>query len=140
MTAFNDFEINRSPGVLIVDSDPRSSSELATALKAQGWRVWLATDGPSAVGTYRESQHQINVALVDLQLPGLQGGIVLAELAQINRDLVRCAMTGEISPYAAAAFRRMSDTPLFTKPLALRALIHTLTEMIAPVERLLVAV
>ncbi len=139
MTRFDDFEMNRSPGILIVDSDATTRAELVAALKAQHWRVWVATDGPSAIDIYREFQSRIDVALVDLQLPGLQGGTVLSELAQINPGLLRCAMAGDISPYAASAFRRVSDTPLFTKPLAVRALVHTLTEMTIPVERLLVS-
>ena len=73
--------------------------------------------------------------LIDLQLPGLQGGSLLAELAQINPDLIRCATSDGISPYAAAAFRKVSDTPLFTKPLSARSLAFTLHEMVAPMSR-----
>ncbi len=72
--------------------------------KTQHLNYWIAVDSPSAVNTYREFQHRINIALVDLQLPGLQVGIVLAELAQIKPEMVRCAMIAEISPYAASAY------------------------------------
>ncbi|MCE9560754.1 MAG: response regulator [Planctomycetes bacterium] len=139
MKTFDDFEMNRSPGILIVDADAQTRAELVTAFKAQGWRVWIATDGQSAIDTLRVFLNRIDIDLVDLQLPHRQGATVLAELAKINPDLVRGAISGDISPYAAAAFRRTNDIPLFTKPLALRALVYTLTEMIVRVERLMVA-
>jgi len=124
---------DRIPGVLIVDSDPRSRNELARAMEEQGWHVWMAHDGRAAVEVYREECNRIDIVLVDLQLPGLLGARVLAELAEINPDLPTCAMSANVSPYAASAFRRMSATPLFTKPMDVRALSFILHEMIVPV-------
>jgi DNA-binding NtrC family response regulator len=124
---------DRQPGLLIVDSDPRSRADLARALRDQGWHVYAAADNLGAVETYREHGDRIDIALVDLQLPGLLGTRVLAELAEIDPDLPTCAMSGNVSPYAASAFRRMSSTPLFTKPMDPRALSFILHEMIVPV-------
>jgi DNA-binding NtrC family response regulator len=102
-------------------------------MEEQGWHVWMAHDGRAAVEVYREDCHRIDIVLVDLQLPGLLGTRVLAELAEINPDLPTCAMSANVSPYAASAFRRMSATPLFTKPMDVRALSFILHEMIVPV-------
>jgi DNA-binding NtrC family response regulator len=124
---------DRIPGVLIVDADPGSRAELSHGMNDQGWQVWTAPDGDAAVEIYREDGDRIDVALVDLQLPGLHGTRVLSELAEINPDLPTCAMSGNVSPYAASAFRRMSSTPLFTKPMDVRALSFMLHEMIVPV-------
>jgi CheY-like chemotaxis protein len=135
MTTRYDSDCNRRPGLLIVDPDPTARASLARAMEAQGWRVWSVADGGAAVEAYRQHRVRIDAALVDLQLPGLQGGLVLTELAGINPDLVRCAMSADVSPYAASAFRRMSDTPLFTKPLDVRALAFTLYESVIPVGR-----
>jgi DNA-binding NtrC family response regulator len=135
MATFDDSDISRLPGLLIVDPDPRACEDLAREIKKYGWQVWVAANSAAAIKIYQGSPQRIDVVLVDLQLPGLQGGSLLAELAQINPDLVRCAMSAEISPYAAAAFRKMSDTPLFTKPLSVRSLAFTLHEMVAPVSR-----
>jgi DNA-binding NtrC family response regulator len=116
-------------GVLIVDPDPAERVRLKRALEAFGWCVWDAADAPSAVRTYADRRDEIRVAVVDLQLPGLQGSRVLAELGHLDPALPRCAMSAEVTPYAAAAFRRLSATPLFPKPVrvdqldaALRAL------------------
>ena len=135
MTTFEDSDIRRLPGLLVVDPDSRGSADLAREIKKLGWQVWVAEDSAAAIEIYQELRHRIDIVLVDLQLPGLQGGSLLAQLAELNPALIRCAMSGEISPYAAAAFRKMSDTPLFTKPLAVRALAFTLHEMVAPTSR-----
>jgi CheY-like chemotaxis protein len=124
---------NRVPGLLIVDPDPRVRGELARGLEGAGWHVWVAADGRGAIDTYRRNRRDIDVALIDLQLPGLQGAQILTELADLDPNLVRCAMSANVSPYAASAFRRMSDTPLFTKPLDPDLLACTLHEMLEPV-------
>ena len=124
---------DRVPGVLIVDSDAASRTHLARAMEQQGWHAWMAADGEEAMEVYQQEVDRIDVALVDLQLPGLIGVRVLSELAELNPDLPTCAMSGDVSPYAASAFRRMSATPLFTKPMDIRALSFILHEMIAPV-------
>jgi CheY-like chemotaxis protein len=135
MATEHDSEQNRQPGVLIVDPDPQSRAVLARGMEVQGWHVWVAADGRAAVETYRQNRESIDVALVDLQLPGLQGARVLAELNHLNPDLTRCAMSADVTPYTACAFRRLSDTPLFAKPLNVQALAFALHEMVASVIR-----
>lgn len=118
-------------GVLLVDPDPGERFRIKNGLEAFGWCVWDVPDAPTAVRTYADRRDAIRVAVVDLQLPGLQGSRVLAELGQLDPSLPRCAMSAEVPPYAAAAFRRLSNTPLFPKPVrveqldaVLRALTH----------------
>lgn len=135
MTTAHDADRVRLPGLLIVDPDPRTRDALARGMEGHGWRVWAAGDGAAAVETYRQCGDRIDVVLVDLQLPGLQGARVLAELDQLNPDLARCAMSADVTPYTACAFRRLSDTPLFTKPLNVPALAFSLHEMVASAVR-----
>ncbi len=103
-------------GILIVDPDPMERARLTRALEARGWRVWQAGDAGTAVRVYAEQRDEIRAAVVDLQLPGLQGGRVLAELAALSPSLTRLAMSADLSPYTAAAFRRLPHPPLFAKP------------------------
>lgn len=129
ITEHDNDDQGRLPGLLLVDPDPVARAALARALEGAGWRVWSADDG-AAVETYRQHRDRIDVALVDLQFPGLRGGRLLAELGQVAPELVRCAMSGGVNAYTASAFRRMSGTPLFTKPLDPRALAGALHELV----------
>ncbi|WP_439628332.1 hypothetical protein [Gemmata sp.] len=134
MTPF-DAGPTHQPGILVLDPDVRAGADLARGMGAGGWRVWVAEDVASVIEIFRVCRHQIAVALVDLQSPTLHGGVVLAELAQCAPSLIRCAMSGEINPPAAAGFRRTSDVPLFTKPLSAQSLAFTLHVMICSSNR-----
>lgn len=116
-------------GVLLVDPDPGERSRVKCGLEAFGWCVWDAPDAPTAVRTYADRRDAIRVAVVDLQLPGLQGSRVLAELGELDPSLPRCAMAADVTPYAAAAFRRLSSTPLFPKPVRVDQLDAALREL-----------
>jgi CheY-like chemotaxis protein len=129
MTAVDDTDRVRLPGLLLVEPDSQVRDSLARGMAGYGWHVWTAADGHTAVEAYRQYRDRIDVALVDLQLPGLQGARILAELDQLNPALPRCAMTADVTPYTASAFRRLSGTPLFTKPLNVSALAFALHEM-----------
>ena len=133
MTTVYDADRGRLPGLLIVEPDPQVRDALARGMERHGWHVWAAADGTAAVETYRRHRDRIDVALVDLLLPGLQGARVLAELDRLSPTLTRCAMSADVTPYTACAFRRLSDTPLFTKPLNVPALAFALHEMVVAV-------
>lgn len=131
MTTQYDGDRLRLPGLLLVDPDPVVRTRLVPELEREGWNVWAVADGAAAIATYRAHPDRIDAALVDLQLPGLQGGRVLADLGQLNPALTRCAMSADLTGYTASAFRRMSGTPLFTKPLDAGALSLALFEMVS---------
>ncbi len=123
----------RLPGLLLVDPDSLARAALARDMELLGWHVWSAADGATAVDVYRRERGRIDAALVDLQLPGLQGAGVLAELGRLDPALTRCAMSAAVTPYTASAFRRLSDTPLFAKPICAPALAFALHELLAAV-------
>src|SRR4051794_21949622 len=100
--------VNGTIGVLVVDPDHGERGRLQRELEARGWRVWVAADAASAVRVYAEQRDDVHAAIVDLQLPGLQGGRVLAELEQLTPEMPRFAMSADLTPYTAAAFRRMT--------------------------------
>lgn len=135
MTTPHDTERGRPPGLLVLDPDPHQCDALASGMRGHGWRVWTAAEGTVAIDLYRRYHDQIDVALVDLQLPDLQGAQVLAELGRLDSALTRCAMSADVTPYSASAFRRLSVTPLFAKPVHAPALSFALHEMIAAAVR-----
>jgi DNA-binding LytR/AlgR family response regulator len=76
----------------------------------------VAEDGAAAVRLCAERGAEFRAAVVDLQLPGLQGARVLAGLGAVAPSLARFAMSAGLAPYAVAAFRRLTRTPLLAKP------------------------
>lgn len=124
-------------GILLVDADATFRVMFAGALRRAGWRVWEAA-GPAEAMEFVDLHPDVRAAVVDLQLPGFQGGQVLAELSHRAPGLVRCGMSADVSPYAAAAFRRLTATPLFAKPFdlpAASAALRTMVEAAPPIDR-----
>lgn len=111
-----------NPGLLILDSDETARQKLARNLMSLGWSVWQADTSDHAQELIQEFGESIQVAMVDLQLPGLEGARVLAELGLQYPHLIRCFLSGNVSPYTAQAFSRLSDLPLFVKPVAAESL------------------
>lgn len=105
------------PGMILLDSHEQARADLAAGMMALGWRVWQADTVERAVQQLEHHGDHVHVALVDLQLPGLQGARALSELGQSRPELIRCFLSEEVSPYMANAFGKLSDVPLFVKPL-----------------------
>jgi len=104
-------------GLLLLDPDGVSRKKLANELEKLGWRVWQSETPEEATQLLIRDGNKIHVAMVDLQLPGLQGARTLMEFGQSHPHLIRCFMSADVSPYTAAAFARLSSLPLFVKPL-----------------------
>ena len=124
----------RAAGVVLLDPDPAGRTALADAMARLGWRVWPAGTPAEAAAAVVANREAIHAAVVDLRLPGLQGSRALGELGQLHPGLVRCVMSSDITPHAAAAFRRLSDTPLFPRPFPPEQLDHGLRERLARIE------
>lgn len=106
----------RAGDVLLVDPDPVERDRLRGELEAHGWVVCAVEDAATAVRLCEERRGEFRAAVVDLQLPGLQGARVLAGLGAVAPALARFAMSAGLAPYSAAAFRRLTRTPLLAKP------------------------
>ncbi|MCT9871432.1 response regulator [Paenarthrobacter aurescens] len=66
--------------VLVVDDDPHIVRALAITLKGQGYTVTTATDGESAL--HAAAQRPVNVVILDLGLPDIDGTTVIARLRE----------------------------------------------------------
>jgi class 3 adenylate cyclase len=64
--------------VMVVDDDPENRDLLRRRLARQGFEVVLAEDGPHALRIAR--QEDVDLILLDLIMPGMDGDRVLAEL------------------------------------------------------------
>jgi CheY-like chemotaxis protein len=61
------------PTVLIVDDDPQFLHEVEQMLVTAGYRVWCAADGKQAVDFLEKKHGEIDLAIVDLALPDING-------------------------------------------------------------------
>jgi CheY-like chemotaxis protein len=64
--------------VLIVDDDRNLTTLVSTLLRSYGFEVMTAADGESALGTL--AGHDIDVVVLDLRMPGMDGRAVFREM------------------------------------------------------------
>lgn len=64
--------------VLIVEDEESLAEPLAFLLKKEGFEVFLASDGPTALDTF--AAQEIDIVLLDLMLPGMSGTEVCRQL------------------------------------------------------------
>jgi CheY-like chemotaxis protein/HPt (histidine-containing phosphotransfer) domain-containing protein len=80
--------------VLVVDDDEMSRELLAVLLDADGYAVESADSGTSAIEHLRSSGAAYDLILTDMQMPGISGPELAAELRKRHTAAVLLAMSG----------------------------------------------
>jgi len=71
--------------ILVVDDEVGITTILRDRLRSYGYKVHCALDGPSALN--KVEKEKPNCVLLDLEMPGMSGFQVLAELNKKNPEL-----------------------------------------------------
>ncbi|QDU19627.1 Response regulator SaeR [Urbifossiella limnaea] len=100
-------------------------------LERAGYAVLGAASGPDAVAVFRDND-QIAVVVLDLNLPGLNGWEVLAELRRLRPDARVVLTTGSTIDDTPAAEPQHLPTAVLPKP-------YRPADLVAVVGRLLAA-
>jgi DNA-binding NtrC family response regulator len=115
----SDITSKRPPGVLVVDDDLGIRTLLNIVLREQGFAVWLTADGYQALKAYRGHRADIDLVLIDVRMPGLNGPQTLAALQQLNPQLHFCFMTGDPGRYTEQELMERSAERIIYKPFRL---------------------
>lgn len=83
----SDSVVDRSPcteTILLVDDETMILDVAGEMLKALGYTVITAQDGPTAVDLYKQQQERIDLVILDMVMPDMSGGEVFDEIKKIN--------------------------------------------------------
>jgi CheY-like chemotaxis protein len=105
------------PCILIGDDDQTIRAILGQALRKRGFRTLLATDGEKALELYGLHQKAINLVLLDVNMPGLDGPESLKVLRDFDPDVACCFMSGGLGAYGMEDLEALTPLPFFAKPL-----------------------
>src|SRR5581483_9411212 len=100
LAAIRRFTAFPKPRVLVVEDERAVLQMLDVALRHYGFRVTLAASGEEAVELYRQNHGKIDVVLLDVQMPGMDGPATLAALQKINAGVRCCFMSGHTGRYS----------------------------------------
>jgi DNA-binding NtrC family response regulator len=101
--------------VLIVDDDPTQRRLVQSVCERAGYRVKLADGGDSALDLLRRDK-AIDVMLLDLLMPEVDGMAVLAELPSIAPDLPVIMLTAKAGVETVVEAMRAGACDFFVKP------------------------
>lgn len=116
--------------VLVVDDDPPIREMLADFLKDEGYEVLVAGDGASALGTLQQSAESIDLALLDVRLPDVQGLEILRAMAEKGLELPVIVMTAHGTSSTAIHSMQLGAYDYLTKPIDLNQLGLTIKRLL----------
>ncbi|MFH1764304.1 MAG: response regulator [Gemmatimonadota bacterium] len=112
--------------LLIVDDETRFLNAIAQRLTKRGFDVRTAENGEEAIQIARSEK--FDIALLDLRMPGMDGGEVLRVLKGEHQFLEAIILTGHGSLESAVELTKVGAFSYLPKPYELEKLIEVLRE------------
>lgn len=101
--------------MLVVDDDPLALSITQRLLHKSGYTVWTASGGEEAINLYKQHYEQIDLVLLDVVMPYVNGEEVYRELVRINPNVVILVISG-FTPRTAERLLKVSGARFLSKP------------------------
>jgi CheY-like chemotaxis protein len=124
--------ISRKPGILIADDMALMDIWLKLELESRGFSVWLAVDSDDALDLYRRNRAEIDLVLLDVQLPGLGGPHTLESLQRVNRGVFACFLMGNSGPSTVEELKDRGAACVFRKPFCAGEVADLLQRLASP--------
>ncbi|HVH91973.1 MAG TPA: response regulator [Candidatus Acidoferrum sp.] len=120
--------------ILIVEDEQVMLRVVEKVLLQHGYQVLVASDGEEAIEVYRRHKLEIDVVLLDVDLPKLTGWDVLLKMKEENPDVRVVIATGFLEPKMKTEMSRVTVKHFVDKPYMLDEVVETLQSLIdAPV-------
>ena len=104
--------------ILVVDDDRNSRESLGRALRRDGYEILVAENGKVALEVARE--HEVDLVLTDLKMPGLDGLDFLEGLRVVRPDVPAILISAYASVDTAVKAVRRGVSDVLEKPIRLR--------------------
>ena len=118
--------------VLVVEDEPTIAASVAARLRAEGFRVDVADDGPSAVA--RAAETEPDLVVLDVMLPGFDGLEVCRRL-HARRPVPVLMLTARDDETDLLVGLGVGADDYMTKPFSLRELVARVHALLRRVER-----
>lgn len=115
--------------VLVADDDESVRESLRKLLHGEGYQVVSVANGAEAVEIFRREQDEIDLLLVDLNMPLKNGWATLDRLREVNPSLPVLIVTGQPHQYELA--EAAGVCALVEKPIDVPALLQLIQQLLA---------
>lgn len=112
--------------ILVVDDETAVREVMKTILETYQYQVLTADSGMAAVALYRERQLDIDLLLIDMMMPGMDGATMMPLLQQLNPAVKAIAMSGLNSTQAVNNTDDLGFQGFLSKPITTEELLKAL--------------
>ena len=121
----------RGKGTILLVDDEESLLSLGTRmLEHFGFNVLTASDGRQAVNLYRERGNEIELVLMDLTMPQMDGAEAFGELCRLNPDARVVLASGYAEADVSSRFEGRKPAGIIQKPYTLSKVRETLAGLL----------
>lgn len=115
--------------ILVVDDEPAIREVTKSSLEAYNYRVLTVCNGIEAVEMYAKHQQEINLVLLDMMMPEMDGETTIRMLHKINPQVKIIAISGLVlNPKIADEYGR-SVKAFMSKPCTGKELLQTINQV-----------
>ncbi len=117
--------------ILIVDDEPLIQEVAKTILEYQDYQTLVASSGAEAIELYTQHPQSIQVILIDMMMPSMDGLTLVRALQQLNPDVKTIITSGLVSSRQVAQLASLGVREFLAKP-------YTATDLLDTVQRVLI--
>ncbi|KAF5082656.1 Sensor histidine kinase RcsC [anaerobic digester metagenome] len=88
--------LDNNYGILVVEDNKTNQLIAKSLLKPVGFRVWLGNDGQEGVELFKAHRSDIDLILMDLHMPVLNGYEASEQIRTLSADIPIVAMTADV--------------------------------------------
>jgi len=100
--------------ILVVDDEKDIRDLFQDVLVQEGYQVFTATNGAEAISLGK--RNRLDLALVDIKMPGMDGIEVFQKLKKVKKDMEAIILTGYGTLKTAKEAMRLGAYDYLTKP------------------------
>jgi PAS domain S-box-containing protein len=117
--------------ILIIDDEEAILAITRSALENYGYRVLSANGGVEAIALFAEKQKEIDLIITDLNMPFMNGNVIIAALRKIRPGIKIIVATGSDQEKFAAPEDPVKVEAFIRKPFTMEQLITTVHQLFA---------
>jgi PAS domain S-box-containing protein len=128
--------IGHGETILVVDDEASLQELLRITLEERNFKVLSALDAIEAIKVYAENHENIDVVLLDMLMPKLNGPSTIPELRKINPDVKIIGMSGSMFENLSIEMKvLMKELPFLQKPFYSEEVVTLLNEVLYGVRK-----
>jgi len=116
--------------ILIVDDEDLVRTTASYLLEDHGYKTLTAMDGLEAIELYRKYSREIDLIVLDIIMPRMNGREAFAHLLEINPKVRILISSGFAKDADIEAFKTMATCDFIRKPYARQEFLHAIAELL----------